>query len=446
MNASVGATPRRPPVAVGWNVTTDDSLYDYPLGGGGVGGGSATNESEYDYDYETALDTFFWSQLAPPLAVYAATYVVGVAGNGLIIFTICRFRRLKTTTNVFLASLASADLLLILLCIPVKIARLFSYSWTMGYVLCKLIYYMQALSALCSVLTLTVLSLERCYAIVYPMRAMYVCSLTKARRATVIIWAASLLLAAPTLRVQVHMEVGQRVRAFWCVRDWDSPRLWRGYETYMMAVVLVVPASVMAAAYTAIAGAIVTMVARRRTITSKGQMLSTAGGGAVEGGRGEQDAPLPHHLQDNTVKQVVPMLIVVVVLFIVCWAPILVLNILQSFKLVPNIDVRTMHLRTVLDLLSYCNSCMNPLVYGFMSKNFRKGFKRTLCSLAGRGDENHPSLSLSHTLRHVPSSRPALCNGAAGNRAPHRARIEYGRKGINTTQENVREDGESCHM
>ncbi|MPC85959.1 hypothetical protein E2C01_080765 [Portunus trituberculatus] len=49
------------------------------------------------------------------------------------------------------------------------------------------------------------------------------------------------------------------------------------------------------------------------------------------------------------------MLIVVVVLFIVCWAPILVLNILQSFKLVPNIDVRTMHLRTVLDLLSYCN-------------------------------------------------------------------------------------------
>ncbi|XP_063878919.1 growth hormone secretagogue receptor type 1-like [Scylla paramamosain] len=134
MNASVGAAPTRPPGAAGWNGTTDDPLYDYPLAGaetwdnasGGVGGGGATNESEYDYDYEAALDTFFWSQLAPPLAVYAATYVVGVAGNGLIIFTICRFRRLKTTTNVFLASLASADLLLILLCIPVKVSRLTS--------------------------------------------------------------------------------------------------------------------------------------------------------------------------------------------------------------------------------------------------------------------------------------------------------------------------------
>ena len=68
------------------------------------------------------------------------------------------------------------------------------------------------------------------------------------------------------------MGAGDRFPAFWCVRDWDSPRLWRVYEIYMMAVVLLVPASVMAAAYTAIGGAIITMVARRRTITSKGQM------------------------------------------------------------------------------------------------------------------------------------------------------------------------------
>lgn len=133
MNASVGAAPTWPAGVTGWNDSMDHTLHDFQLDGAEVswdnasdGGGSATNESEYDYDYETALDTFFWSQLAPPLAVYAATYVVGVAGNGLIIFTICRFRRLKTTTNVFLASLASADLLLILLCIPVKVSRLTS--------------------------------------------------------------------------------------------------------------------------------------------------------------------------------------------------------------------------------------------------------------------------------------------------------------------------------
>lgn len=41
---------------------------------------------------------------------------------GLIIFTIARYRRLKTITNIFLASLASADLLLVIICVPVNVS------------------------------------------------------------------------------------------------------------------------------------------------------------------------------------------------------------------------------------------------------------------------------------------------------------------------------------
>lgn len=84
--------------------------------------GEANGTDDYDYDYEIALETFFWRELTPTLVVYAVTYVLGVVGNALIIFTIYRYRRLKTTTNVFLASLATADLLLILMCIPVKVS------------------------------------------------------------------------------------------------------------------------------------------------------------------------------------------------------------------------------------------------------------------------------------------------------------------------------------
>lgn len=134
MNGSVADAPSLLQGAgIASNDTVDDPLYDdYPQdvmtllpGNGSNGYENAWNETEYDYDYEKALDTFFWSQLAPALAVYSVTYLVGVTGNGLIIFTICRFRRLKTTTNVFLASLASADLLLIFLCIPVKVGPLY---------------------------------------------------------------------------------------------------------------------------------------------------------------------------------------------------------------------------------------------------------------------------------------------------------------------------------
>ncbi|KAI5697002.1 hypothetical protein M8J76_011013 [Diaphorina citri] len=30
-------------------------------------------------------------------------------------------------------------------------------------------------------------------------------------------------------------------------------------------------------------------------------------------------------------------------------------------------------------LMAYLNSCVNPIVYGFMSKHFRESFKKTLC-------------------------------------------------------------------
>ena len=87
-----------------------------------VENGSMDTIIDYDYNMTDALNTFYWDELAPPLFVYTITYILGVVGNCLLIFTIVSYRRLKSTTSVFLASLASADLLLILICIPVKVS------------------------------------------------------------------------------------------------------------------------------------------------------------------------------------------------------------------------------------------------------------------------------------------------------------------------------------
>lgn len=43
-----------------------------------------------------------------------------------------------------------------------QVAKLFSYSWTMGEFLCKAVHYIQNVSAISSVLTLTAMSTERC--------------------------------------------------------------------------------------------------------------------------------------------------------------------------------------------------------------------------------------------------------------------------------------------
>lgn len=79
------------------------------------------DEAEYEYDIRDSHSTFHWEELIPTLIVYSFTFVLGLAGNCLIVFTTYRYRRMQSATNVLLSSLASADLLLIIFCIPVKV-------------------------------------------------------------------------------------------------------------------------------------------------------------------------------------------------------------------------------------------------------------------------------------------------------------------------------------
>lgn len=73
------------------------------------------------------------------------------------------------------------------------------------------------------------------------------------------------------------------------------------------------------------------------------------------------------------------MLIVVVILFAICWTPILVNNVLVSFKVIDYLHMGKLKaMRMAFHLMSYANSCLNPFVYAFMSKNFREGFKHAI--------------------------------------------------------------------
>lgn len=80
------------------------------------------------------------------------------------------------------------------------------------------------------------------------------------------------------------------------------------------------------------------------------------------------------------ILQVIKMLIAIIVVFIICWAPILVNNVLVSFEILPFLHIGYYkHMREAFYVMAYANSCVNPIVYGFMSKNFRRTFKMALC-------------------------------------------------------------------
>ena len=78
-------------------------------------------EYEYEYDYYDSLRTIPLDELIPVGIVYGLTFLLGIIGNSLVLFTICRHRRMRSPTNTFLVSLATADLVLVVVCIPIKV-------------------------------------------------------------------------------------------------------------------------------------------------------------------------------------------------------------------------------------------------------------------------------------------------------------------------------------
>ncbi|XP_066304918.1 neuropeptide FF receptor 2-like isoform X2 [Branchiostoma lanceolatum] len=78
--------------------------------------------------------------------------------------------------------------------------------------------------------------------------------------------------------------------------------------------------------------------------------------------------------RDSRMIWIVKMLLVVVILFAVSWLPLHVVTIVGDFG-----DLSTWHGTVLYDYiypvahwLAYLNSCMNPIVYGYFNKNFRR--------------------------------------------------------------------------
>ncbi|CAG5134500.1 unnamed protein product, partial [Candidula unifasciata] len=98
---------------------------------------------------------------------------------------------------------------------------------------------------------------------------------------------------------------------------------------------------------------------------------------------------------------VIRMLIVVVVLFTVCWGPVLINNLLVALNVIDRLHVGPLKpLRQAIFLMSYLNSSLNPLVYGFMSRHFRRGFKEAICVCCShsrrRSKENRGAIGRRH--------------------------------------------------
>lgn len=72
------------------------------------------------------------------------------------------------------------------------------------------------------------------------------------------------------------------------------------------------------------------------------------------------------------------MVVIIVLVFVLCWLPFFTTNIVNLIHIIPE-NKTTAAIYFFLVILTYVNSCANPVLYGFLSDNFKQSFQKVLC-------------------------------------------------------------------
>ncbi|XP_039298463.1 orexin receptor type 1 isoform X2 [Nilaparvata lugens] len=307
------------------------------------------------------------------IALHGVVFCVGLVGNALVCLAVYRNRSMRTVTNYFIVNLAVADFMVILFCLPPTVLWDVTQTWFMGTLVCKIVLYFQTVSVAVSVLTLTFISVDRWYAICFPLK--FKSTTGRAKTAILIIWLLALVFDIPELLVLEAQKFGKfkeidmdLIFFTQCQATWSE-----GTEgMYQMARILLLytfPLMFMSIAYCQI----VIVLWRSDNIPGHSETVLVHSGNG-HGGKGRV-ANNSTECQLRSRRKAAKMLVAVVVMFAVCYFPVHLISILRMTMDIKQTEV-TGGLAIVSHWLCYANSAVNPVIYNFMSGKFRKEFQR----------------------------------------------------------------------
>ncbi|XP_071316005.1 neuropeptide Y receptor Y2, like [Trachinotus anak] len=310
------------------------------------------------------------------ILAYSTIIVLGVLGNSLVIYVIYRFKTLRTVTNFFIANLAVADLLVNTLCLPFTLVYTLQGEWKFGSTLCFLLPYAQGLAVHVSTVTLNVIALDRHRCIVYHLE-------TRMRKdvcfgVIALTWVLSAVLASPLAIFREYgsftLEPGHTIQV--CTEKWPGKSTdGTVYSISMLILQYFLPLSIISFAYARI-------WSKLRGHVSPAESSGNSSAGSER-----------HRRRRKTTK----MLVTMVVVFAVSWLPF------HAFQLATDIDSTVLDMRdfrllyTVFHVVAMCSTFANPLLYGWMNRNYRAAFLAVFkCrrggerGRSGRLDSIHP--------------------------------------------------------
>ncbi|XP_046891842.1 growth hormone secretagogue receptor type 1 [Hypomesus transpacificus] len=316
-----------------------------------------------EHHYEGSL--FPTSTLIPVTVICILLFIVGVTGNTMTILIIQRFKDMKTTTNLYLSSMAVSDLV-IFLSLPFDLYRLWKYvPWVFGGLVCRLYHYINEGCTYATILHITALSMERYLAISFPLWAKVVVTKRRVQNIIVALWTFALLSAAPTLFL-VGVEYENDTHPDYSTRQCKHTN------------------------YAISSGQLHTMLWVSTTYFFCPMFCLIFLYGSIGCKLWKSKNDLQGHcaiVRERSHRQTVKILVVVVLGFIICWLPYHIgrnlfaqVDDYHEAKLSQNFNVGSM-------VLCYLSASLNPVLYNLMSTKYRAAARR-LFLLSHRPQQN----------------------------------------------------------
>ncbi|XP_045901073.1 thyrotropin-releasing hormone receptor [Micropterus dolomieu] len=312
---------------------------------------------------------------------------VGIVGNVMIILVVLTTKHMRTPTNCYLVSLAAADLMVLTAAGLPNITDALCGQWVFGYVGCLGITYFQYLGINASSCSITAFTVERYIAICHPIKAQFLCTLSRAKKIIMLVWALTSVYCVMWLFLSDTTKLAyDNVVLLSCAYKVSRSHYLPIYFTDF-AVFYVLPLMLATVMYGLIARILFLNPLPSDTKDSTKKWKKETGQ------RGRVISSSSRSTTASSRRQVTKMLAVVVILFALLWMPYRTLVVVNSFLDKAYLDTWFL---LFCRLCIYLNSAVNPIIYNAMSQKFRAAFKK-LCHCGPQRMEKPASYSVALT-------------------------------------------------
>lgn len=281
--------------------------------------------------------------------------LVAFLGNSLVLWAVKCNPRLRTTPNYYVTALALTDVLMSILVMPVSLSVLIAGHWPFNKGSCLYHGYTSTTLGSASLLILTLTSVNRYFKVVRPNQYRAYFKVKPVLISLTMAWVTALAWPVSFLVIGIF---SYHPGKFCCIYDLDQVTLAEGLAVNITFAI--VTFTIIALSYFRIFLTIRKHNANLKSRDSTSPKISS---------------------KDLSVTK---LLFAVVVVYVFCWLPLLVVDTTELFT------GQYVFPRQVYQLYSYMvgiNSAVNPIVYAFFNREFKTEFKRILPSKFG-GNSN----------------------------------------------------------